>query len=344
MLSFEKTGSILERYNLSHLIISGTTCSKSSFPVALGKQIYPYLAHSHGTFAMHLVETLALDINLNLPDVQDKISSLVKDCQENQVQLIQDLSDIVGSVFNILSNSNSITMIPVFPKERFPHSQIIHFHYAGVGLFYPLSWTGKSVIVVHEVDSEEECNTATSCHCGRSRKSDTPKCVTRPGQKYPSRCSCLAKGISCTSECECQGCENPVGRKPSQMGKRNVKRHRIHHHAQNVLETAKRGIAFMLESKEIPTLGCWTRMEHYIFEALLAEIENKNTPDIDNEAIKEKFNAACHVLLSKVSCQLSIGSKSLKQVQAKIRVHERSISTFTELFKLEISQLFSKIP
>ena len=162
-------------------------------------------------------------------------------------------------------------MIPVFPKERNPDSPVFNFFHKEGGAFYPPIWSKKQSTATSPVVEEDHSN--TSCHSGRSRKQGIPKCVTKSGQKYPSRCSCLAKSMPCTSECECQGCENPFGKRPLQLGRRLVKRQRIHHHAQTVLESVKKGIDLIFECNEIPTLGCWTRIEHYLFEATVAKMK-----------------------------------------------------------------------
>jgi len=230
-------------------------------------------------------------------------------------------------------------MIPVFPKERNPDSPVFNFFHKEAGAFYPPIWSIKQSIATSPVVEEDHSN--TSCHCGRSRKQGIPKCVTKSGQKYPSRCSCLSKSMPCTSQCECQGCENPFGIRPLQLGRRLVKRQRIHNHAQTDLEFVKKGIDLILECNEIPTLGCWTRIEHYLFEAYCYKNGGGENCNIDKDSIKIQFNQACDVLQSRVTTRLSISNKSSTQVQAKIRLHERVLSSFIEVLRQEISELFN---
>lgn len=146
--------------------------------------------------------------------------------------------------------------------------------------------------------------------------------MTKSGQKYPSGCSCLAESMPHTSERECQGCENPFGIRPLQLGRRLVKGQRIRHHAQTVLESVKKGIDLILECDGIPTLGCWTRIEQYLFEATVAKRKVEKKCNIDKDSIKIQFNQACDVLQSRFTAPLSVSNKSSTQVQAKIRVHE----------------------
>ena len=338
-LPSESSESVITRYNLSYLDVPGSTGSNASFQFALAQQIYNYLTTSPGNFATHLTETLKLERDLDLSDIQTKVCSLAVDCPENPEHLIQPFSNAVGSVFNIITKSKNFVMIPVFPNKRNPDSPGFNFFLKEAGAFCPLIWSKKRSTAMSPVIEEDQ--SYTSCHCDRSRKQGIPKCVTKSGQKYPSRCSCLAKSMPCTSECECQGCENPFGIKPLQLGRRVLKRQRVHHHAQTVLESVKKGIDLILESNEIPTLGCWTRMEHFLFEAIVANMKMEKTCNIDKESIKIRFNQACDVLQSTVTSRLSISSKSLTQVQSKIRVHERVLSAFTELLRQEISELFN---
>ena len=230
-------------------------------------------------------------------------------------------------------------MMPVFPKERNPDTPVFNFFHKEAGAFYPLIWSKKQSIATPPVVEEDHSD--TSCHCGRSRKQGIPKCVTKSGQKYPSGCSCLAESMPHTSERECQGCENPFGIRPLQLGRRHVKRQRIHRHAQTVLESVKKGIDLILECNEIPTLGCWTRIEHYLFEATVAKRKVEKNCNIDKDSIKIQFNQACDVLQSRVTTPLSVSNKSSTQVQAKVRVHERVLSSFTELLRQGISELFN---
>ena len=106
--------------------------------------------------------------------------------------------------------------------------------------------------------------------------------------------------MPCTSECECQGCENPFGIRPLQLGRRLVKRQRIRHHAQTVLESVKKGIDLILECNEILTLGCWTRIEHNLFEATVAKMKVEKIAISTRAQLKIQFNQACDVLQSRV--------------------------------------------
>ena len=125
------------------------------------------------------------------------------------------------------------------------------------------------------------------------QESKTFRCVTKSSEKYPSRCSCVAKLMPCTSECECQGCENPFGIRPLQLG-RVVKRQRIHRHAKTVCESVRKKIYPILDSYKIPTLVWWTRR---LFKASFAKMKMEKTSTIDKKSIKFQFNQTCHATI-----------------------------------------------
>lgn len=99
----------------------------------------------------------------------------------------------------------------------------------------------------------------------------------------------------------------------------------------------------MLDANDTPTLGSWTRVEHYVFKALVAKTKREDTHNIGTDDIKNDFNNACHMLLSQGALHFSIGSKSSLQVKAKVAVHERTLFSFKEHFKQTISELFRKL-
>ena len=104
---------------------------------------------------------------------------------------------------------------------------------------------------------------AMSCRCGTNKKSfesSHSSCTDNPF--YRSRCKCLKHKQPCTSLCQCSGCKNPHGQRPSKSSLKKTSTRKCRKHEFQVKISKSRIFA---ESKgETMAKGNWSQFETII--------------------------------------------------------------------------------
>lgn len=266
-----------------------------------------------------------------------RIGTINEICSQQQLQAV---ANSMCATFCILTKCSKFPIIPVFPERQFNNSPLFYFFYTETDTFIPLK---RVELNKDQSDIVEETasNREIFCTCGRSHRSLNAKCVSTEG-KYRSRCKCFLSGLDCNNKCQCNGCENPNGKRPARQCHRiNRKRQRFHHRSQEVLNSIDGGLELMIKHQELLTLGKWTKTEHFLFEALLCWFKKSQTTPTP-QIITEHFNAICNQLLQLSTVPLSLGIKSELQVDSKMKVHHNFLKQFHSQFKQLIASLYEQ--
>ena len=169
---------------------------------------------------------------------------------------------------------------------------------------------------------------AMSCRCGTNKKSSEPRnhpsCTDNPF--YRSRCKCLKHKQPCNTICQCSGCKNPHGHRPSKSSIKNISTRKCRKHEFQVKIPQSRFFA-ELKGEKIAK-GNWSQFETIILYEISAIIDPRNIQEITKlyqDIYDYSRSPYCTI---KLPSSVVFGNKTKKEINSKI-AHEK-LSTIVE--------------